>query len=395
MHSTSHLRARANEQIRAAAALLASKGDRPWNKDEQARYDEMLDDAENCQAAIAAVRNQGGGTATAAAAFQFKAFERFIRTGDPGAGAQAAMTTLTGSSGGYVVGPSVAAEFADAMRGYGWMRQVAGQETTQSGASLNWPTSDGSSEIGELMSENSAANAQDPSFGTVPIPTYKVGSKVITLPWELLQDSGIDIVAFVLRRIRVRIGRRQNLQFTQGSGSGEPTGLTVAAGVGKVGATGQTATILYDDLVDLCDSVDDGALGMPDAEDRPTGDAPGWMLSQTTRKVVRKIKDSQGRPIWVPEFLEAVPSVRRPQAYLLGHPVFINNDMPAPAANAKSVAFGNLARYQIRDIQGLQVYRLSDSAYTTKGQVGFVGVARAGGNLLDTGAVKLYQHSAS
>ena len=85
----------------------------------------------------------------------------------------------------------------------------------------------------------------------------------------------------------------------------------------------------------------------------------------------------------------------RDRALLLDYPVYINNDMPAPAANAKSIAFGNLASYSIRDALDVTLIRMDDSAFTLKGQVGFLGTARTGGNLVDSGAVKTYQHSAT
>jgi len=43
----------------------------------------------------------------------------------------------------------------------------------------------------------------------------------------------------------------------------------------------------------------------------------------------------------------------------------------------------------------VSIFRFTDSAYTKLGQVGFLAWARAGGNLLDTNGVKLYQHSAT
>ena len=66
-----------------------------------------------------------------------------------------------------------------------------------------------------------------------------------------------------------------------------------------------------------------------------------------------------------------------------------------PAASAKSLAFGNLRSYTIRDALEVMLYRFTDSAYAKLGQIGFMAIARAGGNLADTGAVKLYQHSAT
>jgi HK97 family phage major capsid protein len=81
--------------------------------------------------------------------------------------------------------------------------------------------------------------------------------------------------------------------------------------------------------------------------------------------------------------------------YLMGYPVWVNNDMAVPAANAKSMIFGNLNLYTIRDCMEMSLFRFTDSAYTKLGQVGFLAWARMGGNLLDTAGVKYYAHSAT
>jgi len=43
----------------------------------------------------------------------------------------------------------------------------------------------------------------------------------------------------------------------------------------------------------------------------------------------------------------------------------------------------------------LTLFRFDDSAFAKKGQVGFLAWMRAGGNLVDVSALKLYQHSAT
>ena len=171
--------------------------------------------------------------------------------------------------------------------------------------------------------------------------------------------------------------------FTVGTGTAQPFGITTAATAGKVGATGQTLTVTYDDLVDLVDSID------------PAYQIAGlkFQFAQTVRRVVRKIKDTTGRPIWTPSYDEGM-SAKTPDL-LLGYPVEINNHMPVPAANAKSITFGDHSKYMVRDAMELTMFRFEDSAYLKKGQVGFLAWARAGGNLTDTNAVKVYQHSAT
>jgi HK97 family phage major capsid protein len=69
----------------------------------------------------------------------------------------------------------------------------------------------------------------------VPVNTFKFGSKIITVPIELLQDAQFDIAGMVMKRMRDRIGRIQNQKFTIGVGTTEPFGLSVQATVGKTG----------------------------------------------------------------------------------------------------------------------------------------------------------------
>jgi HK97 family phage major capsid protein len=386
MQNTSELLARANEHARAARHLLAEKGSRAWTPADHALFDLHAQQAERAweDAELARAHHS--------------AFDTFLRkdaramTSQEVKQVNAAMSTTTGSQGGFTVSSQVARELVNLLKGYGWMRQVAAQMSTSSGADLSVPVSDGTTEVGELVGQNATAASLDPSFAAVAVPTYRFSSKAFTIPFELLQDTAIDIVAFFMQRARDRIGRTQNALFTTGTGTGQPTGIITAASVGKTGTTGQTTTIIYDDLVDLADSVDEGHLGMPSSEPGLPQPAVGWMLSQSMRKVVRKLKDTNGRPIWTPGRIEG--KVTQP-AQLLDYPVYINNDMAAPAANAKTVAFGNLGSYLIRDALNIQMFRLNDSAFTLKGQIGFIAFARAGGNLLDAGAVKTYQHSAT
>lgn len=295
------------------------------------------------------------------------------------------MSTGTGSEGGYTVQTEIGKKVIEALKDYGAMRRNATQFTTSTGGPLAYPTTDGTAEEGEIVGENSSATDSDVSFGTVPLPTYKFSSKVITVPFELLQDSVVDIQALVFGRARDRIGRHQNRKFTVGSGTGEPFGITVAANVGKIGVTGQTVLVTFDDIVDLVDSLDVAYL--------ESGVLPKFMTNQTLRRTVRKIKDTAGRPIWTPSYDEGISGGGSDLLY--GYELEINNHMPTPGANAKSLGFGDISKYHIRDAMDIVIFKFEDSAYIKKGQVGFLAWSRAGGNLIDVNGFKTYQHSAT
>ena len=394
--TASELRYKIASNSRAANHLLAEKGAQPWSVNDQVKFDLFVSEAEDARAALDA-RSLVAGRRDNLHALYREGLELFIRKAPQQMSLEEArkvrntMSTTTGSQGGFAVMPVVAGELISLIKGYGYMRVVAKEITSDTGVDMSYATSDGTAEVGEVMAQNATATALDPSFGTVPVNTTKFGSKVFTVPIELLQDASFDIVTEIMERARDRIGRIQNTKFTVGTGTGEPTGLVTASGTGKVGISGQTLTIIYDDLADMIESVDEGFLGMPMKTPDPNAVAAGWMFSQTMRKVIRKVKDSSGRPIWTPSYDDGMTELARPQ--LLDYPVYINNDMPVPAANAKSLAFGNLGKYLIRDAVDVGLRRFDDSAYIRQGQVGFLAWARAGGNLLDSGAVKLYQHS--
>lgn len=411
-NSIQALRERLAAASKSANHLLAEKGAQTWSKEDQAAFDGHVDEAERIKAQISAhermIEMDRDTKFTDASDNRVqdkdltdsqKAMNIFLRksfqdmTVDEARLVRNTMSTTTGSEGGFSVQSNVASQLIDLLKSYGYMRKVASQITTQDGSPLSYPTSDGTSEVGEWIAQNTTATAADPVFSSVALNVFKASSKVVAVPIELLQDSTIDIQAMVFKRLADRIGRISNVGFTTGGGSTNPNGLITAAGVGKTGTTGQTLTIIYDDLVDMVDSLDAAYLDNPNSTPQDPTAAPGWMFSQTMRRVVRKIKDTAGRPIWTPSY-DAGAAASTPDM-LLGYPVNINNDMAVPAANAKSLAFGNFHKYLIRDAMNITMFRFDDSAYMKLGQVGFLAWARTGGNLLDVNSVKVYQHSAT
>ena len=304
-------------------------------------------------------------------------------TADQTARIRATMSTTTGSEGGFTVPSAIIPELIDSMKDFSGMRQTADQFTTASGNPLSYPSSDGTAEVGELIAENVTATPADPVFGTVALNVYKYSSKIIAVPIELLQDSVIDIEAFIRKRSGERLGRIGNTHFTIGTGTGQPRGAVTGSGVGKVGTTGQTVTVISDDLVDLVHSVNSAYRNQGRSR---------FMLADLSFAKVRKLKDSQNRPIFIPGWDglgKAMPD------QILGYPVTVNDDVPVMAANAKSILFGDFTYYKVRDAMQAVLFRFADSAYIKLGQIGFLMWARFGGNLTDSGAIKHYANSAT
>lgn len=320
--------------------------------------------------------------------FAAKMFVKWLKGGDNAitakewADIRATMSTTTVGEGGYTVQTTVASSIIDQLKLFGGVRNVATILSMDSGNPMSFPTSDGTSEVGELIAENQTATGADPTFGTLALNVYKFSSKVVAVPFELLQDSQVDIEAFVNKRLAERLGRITNTYFTTGSGSAQPFGIVTRSGAGKVGTTGQTLTVIVDDLIDLIHSVDPAYRAQ----------SPGFMMHDQSLKVIRKLKDSTGRPIYMPGYEGLSGSM---SDMLMGYPVQVNQDCAQMAANAKSILFGALRQYHVRDVMSMTLFRFTDSAYAKLGQVGFLAWMRAGGNLLDASAVKYYQNSAT
>ena len=384
---------------------LVNKAD--FTAADQAIYDERMSEIDRIDASIArisavnervaaeavedraleatarAVRNSGGDARAI--------FHKWLRGGDGALNAgdwesiRNTMSTTTNSEGGFTVATEVATSVLEALKAYGGMRAVAEVIQTAQGNPINFPTSDGTSEVGELIGENTTATSADVSFGVKTLSTYKYSSKIVTVPFELLQDSSVDVEALVRARLATRLARITNTHFTTGTGTGQPNGIVTAATAGKTGTTGQTTTVIYDDLVDLQHSIDPAY--------RAGGNAK-FMMNDASLKVIRKLKDGQQRPIFVPGYEVGVPG-GVPDT-LLGSPVVVNQDVAVMAANAKSILFGDFSFYKIRDVMDVSLFRFTDSAYTKLGQVGFLAWMRAGGQFVDVGgAVKHYANSAT
>jgi HK97 family phage major capsid protein len=402
MKELQNLRERRSAIAQNMKKLLDDNKDKQWENSHQEQYDAMLKEVDaidreikNTQAYLDTIADEHVDNAQQEN-FNDKnkdsksrdLYAKFLRGGDKAMTAEDwahirnTMSTTTGDEGGYTVQTEIAETLIESLKAFGGMREVAEVITTLQGNPMSFPTTNGTAEKGEIIPENTTATGADPDFGTIGLNVYKFSSKVVAVPFELLQDSVIDIESFVNRRLIERLGRITNEMFTVGTGTAQPRGAVTGSTAGKVGASGQTTTITFDDLVDLIHSLDPAYRAM----------GAGFMMNDASLKVIRKMKDSQNRPIFLPGY----DGLAGPMAdSVLGYGVTINQDVATMAASAKSILFGDFKKYIIRDAMQATLFRFDDSAYVKLGQIGFLMWMRSGGNLTDAQAIKHYQNAAS
>jgi HK97 family phage major capsid protein len=279
----------------------------------------------------------------------------------------------SGGIGLYTVADEMMRELEVSMLAFGGMRQVATVLRTNTGADLPIPTVNDTAQKGAILGENSTASEQGVTFAQTVLQAFKYSSKYILVSVELLQDSSVNVAQFIGKALGDRIGRITNEHFTTGDGSSKPRGIVAAAGTGVTTATAQHLSLIYDNLVDLEHSVDPAYRGNAK-----------FMFADSTLKGLKKIKipqfsgDTNGMPLWQPGLVQGQPD------RILGYPYVINQDMAAFAAAAKTVVFGDLSKYLIRDVRDVTLLRL-DERFAEYHQVAFLAFSRHDGDLLDAG----------
>lgn len=293
-------------------------------------------------------------------------------------------TTVAGAAGGYTVPEGFWAKVTETQKYYGGAAVGAEVITTDTGNGLPWATNDDTAVMGYQLGEGqTATNEGDLVFGKNALAAWTFVSGPVKASLQLIQDTGIDMEAFVAKKMGARLGRIENLKLTAGAGGTTPQGYMTGITTGRT-TDGATA-ITYDELIDLIHSVD--------AAYRASGRCQ-FKLHDLVLAKLRKIRDDSGgaglgRPIWEPSVKEGQPDT------LLGYGLTVNNDMDSTVtATKKTVAFGDFeAGFVVRRVKGGQMTRLAER-YADELAVGFIGYERVDSLVQDPSAVKaLVQHA--
>lgn len=286
---------------------------------------------------------------------------------------RAALTGLqsTTTTGGYTTPDETMRALEVALLAYGGMRSVATVLRTATGGPLPIPTTNDTANKGEIIGENTTSNELEMTFSQLVLDAWKYSSKYILASIEFLQDTSINAPEFLGSALGTRIARITNDHFTTGTGS-QPNGIVTAATSSAITLAG-VASVTYDNLVDLVHSIDPAYR----VNSR-------WMFHDGGLKMIKKVKvlqfsgDTAGMPLWQPGLTLGQPDT------ILGYPYVINQSMTTPATGVKSLLFGQLDKYLIRDVRDVVVVRL-DELFAVLGQVAFLALSRHDGDLLDAG----------
>jgi len=296
--------------------------------------------------------------------------------------------TSTGSAGGFALPEIIERQIARLSVDISPIRQIATVRTVGSpdykelfdvnGAAFEW--------VGET---DTRSQTNTPNLAEVA-PTFGMASAKPQASEESLDDLFFDVESWLISSAAEAIAQGEGAAFVGGDGTKKPTGFlagptpvtTVDASrafgtlqyiaSGQAAALPTSADIFYDLVYSLRARYRNNAR---------------WVTNKLVLSALRKYKDTTNQYLWQPALTAGQP------ATFMGYGITEAEDMPAVAANAFPLAFGDFREgYLIADRVGMRITR---DEITTPGFVKFYVRKRVGGKLRNTQAIKLLKVSAS
>ena len=206
------------------------------------------------------------------------------------------------------------------------------------------------------------------------IPTHEMYA-LVDISEQMMEDSEFNLETELQQEVSEQFAVTEGLGFVNGTASGQPEGFLVNSDVGSTNS-GSATTIA--DSAGQANGLIDLYHGLKTAY----AVQGTWLLSRSTLGDVRKLKDGQNNYIWQPGLASGIPNT------ILGSPYVEVPDMPAVAADAFPIAFGNWRRaYVIVDRITLSILR-DPFTQATSGNIRFVARRRVGGQTVLAEAIR-------
>ena len=187
-------------------------------------------------------------------------------------------------------------------------------------------------------------SANSGKFTTINLGDYVAGALTL-ISRQMINNVTFDLVGYVVDQMAYSIRRFLENVLLNGSGSisgqtGTVEGLT---GVTLSVSTASASAITADDLISLQCSVKDifqeGAI---------------WIMSSKTREAVRKLKSNTGYYLLNQDVTSAFGQK------LLGHDVYVSDNMPEIGDGKPVIYYGNMAGLALKFSQNLEIQVLRE-----------------------------------
>lgn len=318
------------------------------------------------------------------------AFNHYMRSGEA-SGLKAleakALSRGSGPDGGYLVPLPTEREVLRRLAKFSPIRAISSVREI-SGASLRRAFSTTGPAAGWVAEADPRPQTNNQQLADMTFPAMELYAMPAATQ-ALLDDSVVDIEQWIAEEVQTAFAEQEGAAFVSGDGVNKPKGFLSYASVadaswtwGNIGyvLTGAAGAFAASDpsdaLVNLVYALRAGF--------RQNGK---FVMGRRAQSLVRQFKTTTGDYIWAP------PATADAGASLMNFPVVEAEDMPDPAANSLSIAFGDFERgYVVVDRVGIRVLR---DPYSAKPYVLFYTTKRVGGGVQNFEAIKLLKFAAS
>ena len=286
------------------------------------------------------------------------------------------LSKASSAAGGYIVPEDFDQMITASRRARGVIGELARTIETDHGRSipLGTATAHGSA---AWTAENAAVSATDETFGQVSLGAFKGMTKVVVSE-ELARDAVDDFDAYLADELGQRIAALEEPAFATGDGTGKPLGITTS-GNGVTAVTAATGSATGFKLADVRAAYD----AVPTAY-QPSA---SWLMSPSAFSSLAGLTDTAGGLV--------LTSLHATAPSLFSRPVYVSADMPAAAANARSVVVGDIGLgYAVRRVRGLGVQRQLE-LHSDAGQLGYRAFERVDGRVVLADALRILANSAT
>jgi HK97 family phage major capsid protein len=224
----------------------------------------------------------------------------------------------------------------------------------------------------ESGSSTNAFTENDPTIGQITLSAFMAGN-IEKISWELAQDVPA-FQAFAVDDLMLAQQMYEENLYINGTGSGQPQGLLTNVGAGVTGESADSSG----NLLSVAATFD--VLGKLNAVYHP---GASWLMQRATAVELRKAQAQSN--LFVPVFTRVGT-----QDYLHGYPVFYSQYMPAIAAGATPVLFGDFKRgYVIGDRGGSGInVKVLDQPFAVNGQIALLAYRRTDGRVRRSEAIQ-------
>lgn len=304
---------------------------------------------------------------------EHKAFMSWARKGIVTPEETKVMKVSDDTAGGYGASPELTDEILKTIIEFSNIRSIARIRTTSKGEV--WVRKRAgtfaASHVGETGTKSETTGYK---LGLEKVPNHELFADVIISNQEL-EDSDFNMEQEFALEYGEQFGVTEGTDFVLGNSVNKAEGFLTNAEIIAAKIAGDTAGDL---------SVTDILNLYYGAKEAYTKNGT-WVMRRATVQKVVLFKDAANHYIWMPSLAVSMPLT------ILGRPILECPDMPAVAASAYAVAFGDFRMgYVIVDRKPISILR---DPYSQKlsGAVEFTARKRVGGQVVQSEAIKILQ----